>query len=533
VTQASGWSRWAGRRGVKVGTAGVVLAASGLLASGATASAGVQAIHPSLSYACSFPSGSRVVTVQVAATFPASATAGQPIQPTGAQIALTLPHATVSYLNSLSAATVKLSAALRVNVSEGTTSATAAWQNFAAPAAHIRSGRGLPLTASGTVPSATVAADGNAAFTAANLSLLLTPDQASGQPTTPPNILIGCTLEHDQDGTLATIPVTGSATSHSGGISVGSQGGGARERSGTGDATEYSCPGLPAKGIANNPSLPQPPQPPKKHLTYNFPQGGCAYVAGFSDVKKLNEAALIGPGFADLWVGYVIYLVNPPNSCANHKPHSDCLRKQNYAQVDTAGELYDQGKHVFPPATATLLGFGFMPVTATLQLTEVGTLNAYAVGPEQAPDCPPKNIGCQTTITTLYSRVVLRVYNVKVNGVPLNVGPSCQTSPFVLTLVGKTPYYQVDAGGELTGSLTIPAFSGCGVGENLDSIFTASVSGSGNDVLLTQSPPCLESSGVCPAPPCKPIPQRTLNTNPVCPSGATSDAASAARQVRG
>jgi hypothetical protein len=82
---------------------------------------------------------------------------------------------------------------------------------------------------------------------------------------------------------------------------------------------------------------------------------------------------------------------------------------------------------------------------------------------------------------------------VRVNGVPLNVGSHCKTSQFDAVLTGTSaskPPYSVQFGGPLTGAVTIPPFKNCGVGENLDPIFNAAISGPQNFNLLTQGELC-------------------------------------------
>jgi hypothetical protein len=226
------------------------------------------------------------------------------------------------------------------------------------------------------------------------------------------------------------------------------------------------------------------------------PVRGCAYVIGFSDVRKLGEAALIGPALTDLKIGITSAF--------------KFTRKLTYIQENNAGKVQYHGKAQFPPAKATLLAFGFMPVTVTLQLSEIGTLNAIFIteGPGSHGCIPPH---CKLTgLTTVSSRLSLRVYNVKVNGVPLDVGPACETAtPFNAVLKGVYPKYSINTGGPLSGTLTIPPFKGCGAGtENLDVIFTAPVSGSDNFTKLTQGPPCtpINESGCNPI--VIPTPQR-------------------------
>jgi hypothetical protein len=104
---------------------------------------------------------------------------------------------------------------------------------------------------------------------------------------------------------------------------------------------------------------------------------------------------------------------------------------------------------------------------------------------------------------------------VTVNGVPLRVGAGCRTvRPVRLVLIGKGDNtipprgYTVSTGGPLSGMLTIPPFTGCGVSENLDPLLTGSISGSGNFVKLTQGKLCgpsQPSNWTCPPPVPKPL----------------------------
>jgi hypothetical protein len=237
------------------------------------------------------------------------------------------------------------------------------------------------------------------------------------------------------------------------------------------------CPPFPVKnGFPFNkhfklPPIPHgstipPPQPPVQ---------ACAFIKGFSDVQKLGASALIGPGFGNIQDGRRLVINN------------------NYFQADSSGKLYYKpcpgsaprcrAINGLPPVRATFLSFGFMPTTATLQITQTGTLNIASVG------------GVQHGVQVLkFSRVQslasIRVEKVLVNGATLNVGSDCHTvRPFPLVLTGKPPY-SLNTGGVLSGTITVPSFTGCGVGENLDPIFNSTVSGPGNFVQLTQGTLC-------------------------------------------
>jgi hypothetical protein len=141
-----------------------------------------------------------------------------------------------------------------------------------------------------------------------------------------------------------------------------------------------------------------------------------------------------------------------------------------------------------------------MPVTATMQLTEIGTMNIYGLG-----------TGGTLTTNTSWSLMELRISDVTVNGQKLNVGPHCQTDkPLRVGLTGVASGvqpYSLAGGGPLTGNVTIPPFTGCGVTENLDPLITGTVSGPGNYSKLTQGVLCdLVSGNGCP--PQRPRPLR-------------------------
>ncbi|HEY2442796.1 MAG TPA: DUF6801 domain-containing protein [Streptosporangiaceae bacterium] len=514
-----GRTRRSPRRGTKLAAVAIVLAGTGMVTTGATASSGQQVVNLRLNYTCAFPSGSRATAVQVAATFPATATAGRPIQPTGTGITVTLPHAEVAYLEGLKAAAIRMTAALDTKVSASGTSVTAPWNDFVSQVAPLSAKGNLVIAAPGAVPTVTTGAAGDVTFSAGDFSLLLASYRAGGHATSPPSTLVRCTLDGGQNAMIATVPLTATPGSlHPGRITVGTKPGASDTRAST--AGTFLCPGIPPNGLSLNPHLPKPPKPPPNLnvITLHNSQPGCAYAVAFSNVRKLGEAGLIGPGLASLSISATLIISSPVS------------QKNNYAQADNAGELEFHGLHEFPPAKVTLLAFGFMPVTATLQLIQVGTLNAYAVGPASPGLCKKTDPQCQITVTTLYTRVRLHLSDVLVDGVPLDVGSGCQSAtPFVIKVTGRTPTYIVQTGGELTGTVTIPPFTGCGVGENLDPVFTASVSGPGNEVLLTQGAPCFQNSATspCASPPCIPKPQRKV-VGPVCITA--SDRQTAGRQ---
>jgi uncharacterized protein DUF6801 len=477
--------RPASRRGFRVTVLAVVMIAAGMTA-GSAAAVGQQAVSLRLVYSCAFPAGAQPVSVQVSGAFPAAGTAGKAITPTSTGITVTLPHRAITNLAQPHAATVTLTAALSTGFSEGTTSATATWGHFvSAPAAIPRTGS-LTLATTGAASPVTAAAAGQGTVTAGDLSLLFATRPANGgqaglssTPVTGPSSTpVTCVPGTGQDTTLARIAVAGSAPAKT---PVSPQG-----------PAPKACRPFP-KNLKLNPHFPLPP-PLKGSRVFHDPEDACAYATGFTNAAKFHEAALVGPGLTDLLLGETVY--------------SKSSNAYTYEQIREPGELEYNGRPELPPARATFLGFGFMPVSATLQISEIGTLNAdlIACGPVNKCPTPPPGSPRQKNIALFYVSVKVSISDVDVNGVPLNVGLHCQTAPFDLDLTGLPPSYNIgNQFGVLTGTVTVPPFTGCANGtDNLDSIFTASVSGPGNFVKVNQGVFCTPQGG---CPPVKPPPK--------------------------
>jgi hypothetical protein len=483
-----GWRRWPASparpssRGIfRVAAVATVVAAVGVTA-GSAAAVGQQAVKVTLAYSCSFSSGSQPVSAQVTATFPDTATTGQPVKPTGTGITVTLRHAAAGDLARLHAATVTLTAGLATQITEGTKAATAVWRNFRSPAAAVPATGPLTLTASGTAAPVTASTPGEATVAAGGLALLFAGQTADHRPARTSSLRVACAPKAGQDTTLAKIAVHGSAPPAS---------------SVTPGDDPAKCLPYP-KHLKLNPLFPLP-KPLPGSTAIRQPSVACSYATGYTNAERLNEAVLVGPGLTDLKLGIPTF--------------DKFTKKYFYLYQRVAAQLEYHGRPELPPVKATLLGFGFMPVSARLQVSEIGSLNVALIScgdasnPTQSKDCPnppPKNVAL------LFGLVTLRISDVSVNGVPLNVGPHCQTAkPFDLELTGVPPAYHINAlNGVLTGSLTVPDFTGCGVGEDLDPLFNATVSGPGNFVKVNQAVYC--SPNVPPpneCPPAKPPPK--------------------------
>ncbi len=443
------------RATARVVAVGLVALVPGMLLAGAAPAAGEQATDTTLPYTCRFPSGEQPVDVRVSATFPDVGRVGRPIRPSEVTVKTTISRAALADLTNLGAASVAGTVRLTTVVAHNRSSTEAPWSGLAIPQTPIPDSGGSTLTASGGAPPVTVSKPGEVTVTAAGLVLELTPTKADGSATDPAKLSVACTLEEDQNATLATIPVPGTTTPTTPG-QPGSTPGPAEDGTVTVGPTPDQSKSGP-RAAADDPCRVETPT--------DAP--GKAKIGGFSNVNKLNASARLEPGLMHLTFDRIVIDI--------------C---EGVFHTYLTGQFDYHGKPQLPPSRATFVSFGFMPMAATMELTAVEPTKIHA----------REKIGSLEYTATARTKMSLRVYDVTVNGTPLNVGPRCRTArPFDVVLTGSSstdPPYGVVEGGPLTGTVTIPPFTGCGVGEELDPLVTATVSGSGNHLKMTQSVIC-------------------------------------------
>lgn len=224
------------------------------------------------------------------------------------------------------------------------------------------------------------------------------------------------------------------------------------------------CP--PAVTATPDPSrLPTPPAGAR--VTTATPTPACTYAVGYATVRKMHDAVVVNdPAHSPLLSAVAVNerLVSAPG----------------YFEVDSVGR-FD-----FPDSSSTTLAFGFMPITARIQFTS------------QPATVVTVKSGTAPAATTIGYTQTIRVYDVRLNGTPLDVGPDCRTSgPAETVLSGSAPAYNVLGGGTLAGHVDIPAFAGCrtAAGEDLDPLITASISGPGNVLDIRQGAVCTAQGG--------------------------------------
>ncbi|MFI2736845.1 DUF6801 domain-containing protein [Streptomyces sp. NPDC018711] len=511
------------RARVRGATIAAFVALAPLLPAAAVA-VGTLKVDAALPYVCTLPSGQQPATVRITAAFPERAAVGEEILPTDVTTTVELPAAAVADLSALKAATVRAETRLTVGVAQNEQRAEATWSGTAQPVGVPADGS-LVLTTTGDVPSLTTDTAGELTLTAGGFAVDLAPSTADGAATDPASLSVTCVPGPDAEGrtTLAEVPVgtgTGepstppptptapvpSSPSPSGrplpslpsdrtapnrpgiphGAGEASKGPHVGPRADAGPTgTDEDAPGTPAPRPAAPPCITE--KPTTKSLS--------AYITGYSNVRKLNGASLLPLSCMLLEQGDM----EPPTDPV---PPGE-LRLTAFSP----GNLSYRGRKQTPPFTSTFLAFGFQPVTATMVLEQTGPIAVDTLLriPLSTFDNYLEN--------TVRAPLVLHVLDAKVNGVKLDVGTSCRTekslsSPdpepakhpgdhLVLLGLGMMPVggspkgYILTSGGPLTGEVTIPAFKGCGTnGENLDRLFTASISGPGNYIKQMQGQTC-------------------------------------------
>ncbi|MFF1911632.1 DUF6801 domain-containing protein [Streptomyces sp. NPDC058239] len=488
------------RRVAHVGTVGVLALAAGLVPGTGSAS-DTHVVEADLTYSCGFSAGPQPVAVRVTAGLPVTSSAGSVIQPEEVSVSLTLPRAPLAEFLGTGSKQVSGVTQLVTEVTQRGESTEVSWQGLRIAETTVGAQDDLSVRATGAVPTITPRSSGDIAFTVGQLDLELT-TEATGDDTATPSVLpVSCKPAADQPVELGTVGVPSGAVDTPPGS----------------EAPQVPVPGIVSPGrpeaaaAGDDEIVPGKVQPPEGCY---FPKGqepvplpppngsrpGSGYMAGYSNAEKLNGAMLFkDPGYLVLRLNYMmgINLVCPDDSAT---------------WLMTDGKVDYNGKPQMPPTEATFLTFGFMPTTAKVELSLDGKIDIATISWRKRT---PDNRFRETT--TAAADMWVRLYDVKVNGEPLEVGPQCRSArPMRLVLKGDgvtgrqlpPSGYTVNDGGPLTGYAEIPPFSGCGVTEDLDSLFTASVSGKGNYVKMTQAPLCVEGNPKSICPPLKPTPER-------------------------
>ncbi|QKW38625.1 hypothetical protein HUT06_35225 [Actinomadura sp. NAK00032] len=441
---------------------------------------------------CSGKSGTHEVRLRVDSNVPSTATVGQPVQLGTIKVDVTVPAELVKGVLATApggapappvtgapstdapspaiGGVAEMQVALRQPGGDG----RGGWPAFALAATSARDGGNVHLTGSGVAPPVVPQAPGGLSWTTHGLDLSLVPeDVATGAGAA--GLALRCAAEKET--VLGTVRV-GSETrspTRSALTAPSTQAAAAPE--------ENLCEVLPAPGedprygINNDAALheifdnPERPDGLRGVDGEGIPQ--CVKAVGFVNIKKAGNAVPVA----------VENLIRAPTT--DYKPAS--VFGPNYR------ELWGYFINRSYPTPGTVLGFGFMPTRAVAETIQIGAsgkdgpitgnLRIRALNNQRYAANVLKDSELRAR-----SYVRIKAGEVEVNGLPIDLGDKCMTSPTLFTgdaFLGnhRTGVASYDFGQTLiVQDLKIPAFSGCGVTEDLSPLLTASVSGSGNYV---------------------------------------------------
>ncbi|MFJ1763483.1 DUF6801 domain-containing protein [Amycolatopsis sp. NPDC088138] len=382
----------------------------------------------SVSVTCPFadPLGARKITAETSATLPAQAKTGTSATIREFTTKLTLPRDVALSLLPAGATTGSLQGGVDVDlaVHQGDR-ADKVPVPLTVPATPLPETGDVTLAATGAVPEIALNTVGAVTFdvTAPTLSLAAVP--APGVITTEPAPKIACTVDPEQETALGKVLVLPPVTP------------------GTKDKQQEALADGPAPG-----------DPPTED-EFGVPLSLVTILAK-STVKKLGATVTSDPAF--LFNGlFILNLVT--------------------------GDSRVTGSTTFNPATTTFLGFGFVPVTATVEFLPVDYRDSKVI--EIAGNITT-HADDQTYLDTTL-QVMARLSNAKVNGVPLDVGPDCVTKKAVeLSLNG--PYEAFGVGHIRTDEdkgFELPEFTGCTAGgQDLAPLLNGMSSGPGNQAFV-------------------------------------------------
>ncbi|WAL99654.1 DUF6801 domain-containing protein [Streptomyces sp. Je 1-369] len=475
-----------GGRTARLAVAAAVACVAGLLPGSGSAARDQREARLTVTYDCGLPSGDRHVDVAFDATFPGRGAVGKPIRPVGVRVRVSLSRTVVAELMPEGTTSVGGTAAVATTVAQGRERARAEWAELASPEVRLPARGAVEVGFGGDVPQVTVGAEGDVTFTVGRLDLVLDPELRDTGAQPAPAARLSCTPARGADTLLATVPVgadptgtspapgTGSADPDDGTSDGTSSDGTPNDpRSGTPKgidagpqprATTDKCPLDPPKGELDPKRLPSPP--PGAEVSKLEPTSMCAVPVGFATLRKLKSSAIVN---------------DPRGSGSGARAGRPGLmhlamrmrevRAPDYVEYDHLGLMQ------LPDAEGTFLTFGFQPTTAKVRFEPEPATIVNVIRPGKPP------------VTRVGYRQHLRLYDVRVNGVPLDVGPRCRTSRPVDTVL--TGNYPVSEGGLLQGELDIPALAGCGArGEDFDVLLSGAVSGPGNALRIRQGRVC-------------------------------------------
>jgi len=121
-----------------------------------------------------------------------------------------------------------------------------------------------------------------------------------------------------------------------------------------------------------------------------------------------------------------------------------------------------------PPATGSFTELGLIPVTATVAFIQNGPTTG--------------KVDLNTGAVTTSSSITLQITSLTVSGLPVPVGPACESATPASVSLASQPGFSIVNGGTVSGTYTIPPFAGCGL---ITPVLNLTIPGPGNTISLT------------------------------------------------
>jgi hypothetical protein len=121
-----------------------------------------------------------------------------------------------------------------------------------------------------------------------------------------------------------------------------------------------------------------------------------------------------------------------------------------------------------PPATGSFTELGVVPVTATVAFIQNGPTTG--------------KVDLNTGAVTTSSSITLQITSLTVSGLPVPVGPACESATPASVALASQPGFSIVNGGTVSGTYTIPPFAHCGL---VTPVLNLTIPGPGNTISLT------------------------------------------------
>ena len=121
-----------------------------------------------------------------------------------------------------------------------------------------------------------------------------------------------------------------------------------------------------------------------------------------------------------------------------------------------------------PPATGSFKELGLVPVTATVAFIQNGPTTG--------------KVDLNTGAVTTMSSITLQITSLSVSGLPVPVGPVCESATPASVSLASQPGFSIVNGGTVSGTYTVPPFAHCGL---ITPVLNLTITGPGNTISLT------------------------------------------------